>query len=153
MRPQLNTYSHNTLKHDNAKEDSPQNGSKEFEDFIYLLSHDVRNSVRALVEVPQWIKEDLIANGHSISGSLAENMELMDTHTRRLDRMLTDLLVYSRVGRMQAMRSIRFPDRTFVRCAASARWVLCGPSLRGALMAAFGAWCAIHDICTTARQL
>lgn len=75
--------------------------SREFEDFIYLISHDVRNSVRALIEVPQWIAEDLQDAGIRIEGSLAENMELMNIHTRRLDRMLYDLLVYSRIGRMQ----------------------------------------------------
>lgn len=80
--------------------------SKGFEEFVYLLSHDVRNSIRALVEVPQWIKEDLIAEGHSIQGSTAENFDLMDTHTRRLDRMFADLLVYSRVGNKQTVQSV-----------------------------------------------
>ena len=36
--------------------------SQEFEDFIYLVSHGVRNSVRALIELPQWIVEDLAQN-------------------------------------------------------------------------------------------
>lgn len=80
-------------------------GSKDFEDFIYILSHDVRSSVRALLELPQWIKEDLISEGHAITGSLAENIDLMNVHTRRLDRMLIDLLSHSRVGRMQTVRS------------------------------------------------
>jgi light-regulated signal transduction histidine kinase (bacteriophytochrome) len=75
--------------------------SKDFEDFIYLISHDVRNSVRALIEVPQWIAEDLVDAGHRIDGPLGENIRLLNTHTSRLDRMLNDLLTYSRVGRMQ----------------------------------------------------
>ena len=81
-------------------------GSRDFEDLIYLLSHDVRNSVRALLEVPAWIEEDLIEAGHKITGSLAENLELVNTHTRRLDRMLIDLLVHSRVGRKQTVKSV-----------------------------------------------
>ncbi len=85
---------------------SPSNDSKEFEDFIYLLSHDVRSSLRALLELPQWIKDDLAAEGHSIRGSLAENFDLLEVHTRRIDRMLIDLLVYSRVGRMQTVQSV-----------------------------------------------
>lgn len=76
--------------------------SQEFENFIYLVSHDVRNSVRALLEVPQWIEEDLADSGIDIAGPLADNIELMNVHTRRLDRMLIDLLVYSRIGRMQS---------------------------------------------------
>ena len=77
--------------------------SKDFEDFIYLISHDVRNSVRALIEVPQWIAEDLVDAGHRIEGPLGENIRLLNTHTSRLDRMLHDLLIYSRIGRMQAV--------------------------------------------------
>ncbi|MFD1160325.1 sensor histidine kinase [Roseovarius aestuarii] len=81
-------------------------GSKEFEDFIYLLSHDIRNSVRALLEVPQWIQDDLIEAGYRINEPLQENLALMNTHTRRLDRMLIDLLVYSRAGRMQVVKMV-----------------------------------------------
>ena len=76
--------------------------AQEFEDFIYLISHDVRNSVRALLELPQWIEEDLEASGYPVDDSLAETLALMNTHMRRLDRMLIDLLVYSRIGRMQS---------------------------------------------------
>ena len=84
--------------------------ANELDDLIYLISHDVRNSVRALIEVPQWIEEDLREAGHSISGSLAENIDLMTTHTRRLDRMLFDLLVHSRIGRMQNISIVELAD-------------------------------------------
>lgn len=75
--------------------------SKDFEDFIYLISHDVRNSVRALIELPQWIVEDLAEAGVKVEGSVAETIDMMNTHTGRLDRMLVDLLSFSRIGRMQ----------------------------------------------------
>ena len=78
-----------------------QSSTSEFEDFIYLISHDVRNSVRALIELPQWIEEDLEEAGIAISGSVSQSIEMMNTHTGRLDRMLVDLLAFSRVGRMQ----------------------------------------------------
>ncbi|MEX0340627.1 MAG: ATP-binding protein [Arenibacterium sp.] len=84
--------------------------SQEFENFIYLVSHDVRNSVRALLEVPQWIEEDLENAGIRVKGPLAENIELMNIHTRRLDRMLIDLLVYSRIGRMQNNGEVSWND-------------------------------------------
>ncbi|MFK7879282.1 ATP-binding protein [Roseobacter sp.] len=80
--------------------------SKEIEDFIYLISHDFRTSVRALIELPQWIEEDLAEAGVKIDGSVAESIELMNRHTGRLDRMLVDLLTFSRVGRMQTMEQI-----------------------------------------------
>jgi signal transduction histidine kinase len=80
--------------------------SQDFEDFIYLISHDVRNSVRALIEVPQWIAEDLEEAGHRLEGPVGDHISLMNTHTRRLDRMLNDLLIYSRIGRMQSVRDV-----------------------------------------------
>ena len=80
--------------------------SQDFEDFIYLVSHDVRNSVRALIELPQWIVEDLSQAGVRIDGSVAESIELMNRHTGRLDRMLVDLLSFSRVGRLQEIREV-----------------------------------------------
>ena len=80
--------------------------SQDFEDFIYLISHDVRASVRALIELPQWIAEDLEEAGIPIEGSLATSMDLMNRHTGRLDRMLVDLLTYSRIGRMQEVKPV-----------------------------------------------
>ncbi|XDA96455.1 HAMP domain-containing sensor histidine kinase [Sulfitobacter sp. LCG007] len=79
----------------------PESSSRDFEEFIYLISHDVRASVRALIELPQWICEDLEEAGLPISGTMREHIDLMNRHTGRLDRMLVDLLTYSRVGRMQ----------------------------------------------------
>jgi light-regulated signal transduction histidine kinase (bacteriophytochrome) len=78
----------------------------ELEDVVYILSHDVRGSVRGLLELPQWIKEDLVEQGYEITGSLAQCFVLMIPHMSRLDRMLIDLLEYSRVGRKQSMRTI-----------------------------------------------
>ncbi|MFT6675403.1 MAG: signal transduction histidine kinase [Sulfitobacter sp.] len=75
--------------------------SQDIEDFIYLISHDVRSSVRALLELPNWISEDLVEAGFTIDGSVATSIELMNRHTSRLDRMLVDLLTFSRIGRMQ----------------------------------------------------
>lgn len=75
---------------------------EELESFIYLIAHDLRNSARALLELPQWIEEDLVGSGQVIPACVAENLALMGVHTRRLDRMLNDLLVHSRVGRMQS---------------------------------------------------
>lgn len=81
--------------------------SQDFEDFIYLISHDVRSSVRALLELPQWIAEDLEDAGVRVEGQVANSIALMNRHTGRLDRMLVDLLAFSRIGRMQQSEAIR----------------------------------------------
>ena len=80
--------------------------SQDIEDFIYLISHDVRSSVRALLELPQWIAEDLEEAGFKMGGQVQSSIDLMNRHTGRLDRMLVDLLTYSRVGRMQTVREV-----------------------------------------------
>lgn len=82
------------------------NDTQDIDDFIYLMSHDVRASVRALLELPQWILEDLTDAGVEVSGPVGESIEMMNRHTARLDRMLVDLLAYSRVGRMQNVVSV-----------------------------------------------
>lgn len=86
-----------------APERAPVNDTQDIDDFIYLMSHDVRASVRALLELPQWIAEDLAEAGVEITGSVAQSIEMMNRHTARLDRMLMDLLAYSRIGRLQPL--------------------------------------------------
>lgn len=76
--------------------------TKDFEDFICLIGPVVRISVDTLVEPPQWIAEDLFGRGAvRIEGNGSESIGLMNTHVGRLDRLLVDSLVFSRVGRMQ----------------------------------------------------
>jgi len=87
-----------------------QSQTSEMDDFIYLISHDVRASVRALLELPQWIEEDLDSAGVSTAGSIGTSIDLMNRHAGRLDRMLVDLLTYSRVGRMQSVQHLSLND-------------------------------------------
>jgi len=84
--------------------------SKDIEDFIYLISHDVRSSVRALIELPQWIAEDLKEAGFEMTGQVESSISLMNRHTCRLDRMLVDLLTFSRIGRMQTVRNVALDE-------------------------------------------
>lgn len=83
---------------------SDAGGRDEFDEFVYLISHDVRASVRALLELPQWIVEDLEDAGVAVTGAVAESIDLMNRHTGRLDQMMVDLLTHSRVGRMQEVK-------------------------------------------------
>lgn len=72
----------------------------------YAISHDLRASVRALRDVPVWIAEDMEESGVSLPDEISEDFRLLASHTRRLDRMLLDLLTFSRVGRMQRVAEI-----------------------------------------------
>lgn len=78
----------------------------ELDDFVYIVSHDLRNSARALSEIPQWLRSDLEDQGIELSEDSREDFELLERHSERLDRMLLDLLTYSRVGRLQEITAV-----------------------------------------------
>ena len=107
-RMQANSQAALTYGVDNMQ--TPSSPSQDIEDFIYLISHDVRSSVRALLELPQWIVEDLNEAGIKVDGQVASSIELMNRHTCRLDRMLVDLLTFSRIGRMQNVCLVDLED-------------------------------------------
>lgn len=90
----------------NASEiDAVDQVTDDFEQMIYLISHDLRNSVRAIIEIPTWIEEDLGEQAIPINGSLRENLDLINVHSARLNMMFADLLTYSRIGKNQAVQS------------------------------------------------
>lgn len=62
------------------------------------ISHDARNSVRAILEVPNWIEDDLNAHGIDIPEDVQEHLGLLVRHARRLDQMIQDWVTFCRVG-------------------------------------------------------
>ena len=78
----------------------------ETDELIYRISHDLRASVRALQELPSWITEDLDRAAVRIPPATGRHLELVASHACRLDLMLTGLLEYSRVGRMQPITAL-----------------------------------------------
>lgn len=85
---------------------TPTEPASELEEFVYIVSHDLRNSARALTEVPQWLRSDLEDQGVILGDDMREDFELLERHSERLDRMLLDLLTYSRVGRLQEITKV-----------------------------------------------
>ena len=79
----------------------------ETDDIIYRISHDLRASVRALQELPSWIVEDLEKTTTVLPAPTTRHLELIGSHASRLDLMLTGLLEYSRVGRLQPIAPIK----------------------------------------------
>lgn len=71
------------------------------DEIIYRISHDLKTSVRALQELPVWLEEDLKEEGITLSGETSVTLSMIHSHARRLDEMITGLLSYSRVGRLQ----------------------------------------------------
>lgn len=79
----------------------------ETDDIIYRISHDLRASVRALQDLPAWIDEDLRQAAVAVPAPTGRHLELIASHACRLDLMLTGLLEYSRVGRMQPISALK----------------------------------------------
>ena len=78
----------------------------ETDELVYRISHDLRASVRALQELPSWITEDLDRAAVRLPAATGRHLELVASHACRLDLMLTGLLEYSRVGRMQPITAL-----------------------------------------------
>ncbi|HEX9875755.1 MAG TPA: ATP-binding protein [Gammaproteobacteria bacterium] len=70
--------------------------NQDLEQFAYVASHDLKAPLRAIEVLVQWLREDLKAYE---DGDVQENLGLLEQRTRRLGRLLDDLLEYSRVGR------------------------------------------------------
>ena len=70
--------------------------NKDLEQFAYVASHDLKAPLRAIEVLVQWITEGL--EGYD-KNSVQENLGLLGKRTARLNRLLDDLLAYSRAGR------------------------------------------------------
>lgn len=83
-----------------------ETAESETDEIVYRISHDLRGSVRALQGLPSWIVEDLEKAAIKLPPESNRHLELIASHASRLDLMLTGLLAYSRVGRMQAIGAV-----------------------------------------------
>jgi signal transduction histidine kinase len=73
--------------------------NQDLEDFAYVASHDLKAPLRGIDSAAKWLEEDL-------QGSLSEEtrklLGLMRNRIDRMERLLDDLLDYSRAGRSDA---------------------------------------------------
>jgi PAS domain S-box-containing protein len=79
-----------------AKQAELLRSNKDLEQFAYVASHDLKAPLRAIELLVQWIKEGLA--GYD-ANNVQENLALLARRTQRLNRLLDDLLAYSRAGR------------------------------------------------------
>jgi PAS domain S-box-containing protein len=73
-----------------------QRSNHDLEQFAYVASHDLKAPLRAIEVLVGWLKDDL---EEYQEGDVHENLDLLQSRTRRLSRLLDDLLAYSRAGR------------------------------------------------------
>ena len=79
-----------------ASHNELQRSNRDLEQFAYVASHDLKAPLRSIEVLIGWLSEDLAGYDQ---GDVQENLELLRTRTARLNRLLDDLLAYSRAGR------------------------------------------------------
>ncbi len=81
-----------------ASVDELQRSNAELEQFAYVASHDLKAPLRGIDNLASWIEEDM---RDAMNEESREHMGLLRGRVRRLEALLSDLLAYSRVGRMK----------------------------------------------------
>ena len=70
--------------------------NRELEQFAYATSHDLKAPLRAISNLAEWISEDL---GEGLSGDSRMHLDLLRRRAMRMERMIKDILEYSKAGR------------------------------------------------------
>ncbi len=71
--------------------------NKELQEFAYAASHDLKAPLRVIDNASKWIEEDLQEH---LTDETRENMGLLRGRIKRMEKLLDDLLEYSRIGRV-----------------------------------------------------
>lgn len=66
------------------------------DEFAYVASHDLKGPLRGIAELVDWIQEDL---GETPAEGVVRNLDRMRVRVKRLEKLIEDLLAFSRAGR------------------------------------------------------
>ncbi|MEW4451517.1 ATP-binding protein [Bremerella sp. JC817] len=72
--------------------------NQDLDEFAYVASHDLRSPLQGVKNLASWIRDD---NEGNLPEESLRHLDLMQQRIGRLERLLDDLLQYSRVGRIR----------------------------------------------------
>lgn len=75
--------------------DELKRSNKDLNEFAYVASHDLKAPLRGIMQLASWIYEDVAGLA---SDETKSHLKLLQSRTARLEKLLDDLLTYSRVG-------------------------------------------------------
>jgi PAS domain S-box-containing protein len=84
-------------------EEELKRSNGELEHFAYIASHDLKAPLRAIINLAQWIKEDLRDN---ISEATKKHILLLTERIKRMNNLIEGILQYSRIGRIYVVEEL-----------------------------------------------
>lgn len=90
------------LKSYNAK---LEYSNQQLDEFAYVASHDLKAPLRVIDNASKWLEEDL---AEVLDKESKDNIDLLRNRVKRMEKLLDDLLEYSRIGRKKDSRFNEF---------------------------------------------
>ncbi|GEQ87031.1 hypothetical protein ULMS_25390 [Patiriisocius marinistellae] len=72
-----------------------ENYQTQLEEYVHIVSHDLKSPLRSINALISWIKED---NKDSLNFETIKNFELIDATLFQMDNLITNTLKYSKIG-------------------------------------------------------
>jgi PAS domain S-box-containing protein len=73
-----------------------EQSNQELDQFAFVVSHDLKSPLRSIINLSEWIKEDL---GDNLKPETAAQIDMLQSRVARMQQLIGDLLQYARTGR------------------------------------------------------
>jgi signal transduction histidine kinase len=94
-----------------------QRSNRDLDEFAYVASHDLRAPLRDIENLASWLVEDL---GDTLPAGSARHLARLRDRISRMERLLEDLLQYSRAGRTTSQVHVVGLDKVLASAVALA---------------------------------